>query len=184
MIGFLGGSFDPIHYGHLNNARAIKRELNLQSLFLLPCQAPVHKNPLFFSTQSRLTMLKMALEEYPDLSLDTQEITRNTLSYTIDTLKNIKKQYPHQNIYFIMGSDSLNSIKNWKDYSKLSHYAHLVVMPRTSYLFSKYPTQLDIYFAKTPLVDISSTTIRSKIHTHQDLSGLMPQSVINYIKTL
>ena len=90
MIGFFGGSFDPIHYGHLRMARAVKQELGLSHLFLMPCKAPVHKNGLKFTTQQRLNMLHLAVDEFSDLQIDTREIDRKSASWTIDTLKEIK----------------------------------------------------------------------------------------------
>lgn len=185
MIGVFGGSFDPVHYGHLHNARAIKQELGLDKLLLVPCKTPVHKQGLHFSTEQRLHMLALAVQTFSDLSIDTQEISRQAPSYTIDTLKQIKQKYPQKKIFFIMGSDSFISLHTWKDYQQLSQYAQLVVLPRKG---DKVQSDTTVYFAKTPLVDISSTQIRSKIDNHQNLSnnlsGLMPDSIIHYINQL
>ncbi len=181
MIGFFGGSFDPVHYGHLENARSIKKELNLDKLFLMPCATPVHKDGLTFSTNQRLDMLNLAIKEFSELSIDTREINRETPSYTIDSLKQIKRDYPNEKIFFIMGADSFANINTWKNHEQLGEYATLVVLPRED---NKIFNKDDIYFAKTPLIDISSTQIRSKIAKHQNLSALMPTSIIEYIKNL
>lgn len=183
MIGFFGGSFDPVHYGHLKTANAIKKELKLNQLFLMPCKVPVHKNALQFSNKQRLEMLNLALVEFDDLQIDTREIDRQGASYTIDTLKQINKNYPNKEIFLIMGEDSFNTLETWKDYQEFNDYAQLVVLPRTIDV-QKNNTDADVYFAKTPLVNISSTQIRSKIRNQQDLSKLLPKHIINYIQTI
>ncbi len=183
MIGFLGGAFDPVHYGHLNNARLIKKELNLEQLFLMPCKIPVHKNMPLFSSQARLDMLNLSLKEFNELRIDTREIEQDSPSYTIDSLKQIKQEYPDKSIFLIMGSDSFATLETWKDYQLLTKLSQIVVLPRSKNS-RQHKACSTIYFAKTPLVDISSTQIRNKIRTHQDLSGLMPDNVIQYIQQL
>ncbi|SHN89783.1 nicotinate (nicotinamide) nucleotide adenylyltransferase [bacterium endosymbiont of Bathymodiolus sp. 5 South] len=181
MIGFFGGSFDPIHYGHLKTARAIKKELALSQLFLMPCKAPVHKDALQFSNKQRLEMLNLALIEFNDLKIDTREIDRQTPSYTIDTLKHIKEDYPNKKIFLIIGQDSFNTLETWKDYQQFGDYAQPVILPRTA---DTQKIHTGIFFSKTPLVDISSTQIRNKIRNQQDLSGLLPENIIEYIHKL
>lgn len=180
-IGFFGGSFDPVHYGHLKIARAIKKELGLNQLFLMPCKAPVHKNILQFSSKQRLEMLNLALIEFNDLKIDTRELDRQSPSYMIDTLKHIKEDYPSETIFLIIGEDSFNALDTWKNYQQFGNYAQLVVLPRTADT-QKINIGTDVYFAKTPLVNISSTQIRSKIRNQQDLSGLLPENIIKYIQ--
>lgn len=181
MIGFFGGSFDPIHYGHLKNAAAIKKELNLSELFLMPCATPVHKSKLRFSAKQRLDMLKLAVQEFSELSIDTREIDRQSPSYTIDSLKQIHTEHPNDKIFFIMGADSFDKITSWKKYQQLGDYATLVVLPRIG---SKQTNNEGVYFSKAPLVNISSTQIRSKIDAQQNLSGLLPESIIHYLNHL
>ncbi len=192
MIGFLGGSFDPVHYGHLQNARAIKKELSLQQLFLMPCKAPVHKKPLYFSNKQRLDMLNLALQEFDDLSVDRREIDRKSASYTIDSLKQIKQDYPNKKIFLIIGADSFAMIDTWKNYQEFEQYAKIVVLPRTANKSnSNYPSS--VYLAKTPLLNISSTQIRTmlfdsdlqgKMHAGQNLTKLIPNNIIDYINNL
>ncbi len=191
MIGFFGGSFDPVHYGHLKIACAIKKELKLKQLFLMPCKTPVHKNKLYFSSRQRLEMLTLACIEFSDLQIDTREIDRQSPSYTIETLKHIQSDYPNEEIFLIIGQDSFDTLTTWKDYQKFSDYVSLVVLPRSS-SSQQSNTNTDTYFAQTPLIDISSTQIRSIVSSitptgkmnSQKLSGLLPKNIIQYIQDL
>lgn len=183
MIGFFGGSFDPIHYGHLKTASAVKKELGLEQLFLMPCKASLHKNNLHFSNAQRLAMLNLALAEFDDLKIDTREMDRKSASWTIDTLKQIKTDYPHESISLIIGQDSLNTIQSWKDYQQFTNYAQLVVLPRLPHVRDS-TLYMNVHFAKTPLVDVSSTQIHAKITAGENLTGLLPKSLIDYIETL
>ncbi|MBE8189840.1 MAG: nicotinate (nicotinamide) nucleotide adenylyltransferase [Candidatus Thioglobus sp.] len=190
MIGFFGGSFDPVHYGHLLTARAIKQELGLDKLFLMPCN-PVHKSSLFFSDKQRLEMLNLALNEFADLSLDRREINSSTPSYSIDTLRQIKQKYPNKKIFFIIGGDSFAALDTWKNYQQLSQFAQLVVLPRKG---ADLHSESKVYFAKTPLVEASSTQIRKILFElncknkrpnfeqfSANLSALTPDSIIRYL---
>jgi len=131
MIGFFGGSFDPIHFGHLKNAVSLKDTLNLSKLFLMPCAAPVHKNKLNFSNTQRLEMLQLATQEFSELFIDLREINRDSASYTIESLIDIKREYPDTPICLIIGMDSFINLHTWKDYQDFHQYVHLVVLLTT-----------------------------------------------------
>jgi len=208
MIGFFGGSFDPVHFGHLNNAQQIKNELNLSELFLMPCREPVHKKLLTFSTEQRLQMLKIAIEDFAELSLDTREINRKSESYSIDSLKEIALELPEEIICLIIGMDSFNQLSSWKDYQIFHQYCHLIVLARhgdkneqnyAEFTLIQSPKDLLsksaglIYFAKTDLYDVSSSDIRGilfetlqegKIPAQKSLDELIPKRIINYLQKL
>ncbi len=208
MIGFFGGSFDPVHFGHLKNAQQLKRELNLADLFLMPCRKPVHKDSLKFSTKQRLDMLNIALTDFPSLNLDCREVNRESDSYSIESLKEITLEYPNETICLIIGMDSFNQLANWKEYQNFYHYCHLIVMMRPNcqngedycnFSLTDKVSDLQerksglIYFANTDLLDISSseirdtlfnTSLKGKIHAEQSLDELLPADIINYIHAL
>ncbi|MDB2590480.1 nicotinate-nucleotide adenylyltransferase [Candidatus Thioglobus sp.] len=208
MIGFFGGSFDPVHFGHLNNAQQLKNELNLSELFLMPCREPVHKKTPTFSTEQRLQMLQMAIQDFPELSLDTREINRKSESYSVDSLKEIALELPEEVICLIIGMDSFNQLSSWRDYQKFHQYCHLIILARPGEIneqnyagFTLTQNSKDlpsksaglVYFAKTDLYDVSSSDIRGilfktsqegKIHAQQSLDELIPKRIINYLQKL
>lgn len=199
MIGFFGGSFDPVHFGHLKNAVSLKNTLDLSDLFLMPCAAPVHKNKLNFSNDQRLKMLQLATQEFNELSIDLREINRDSASYTIESLIDIKHEYPDTPICLIIGMDSFINLPTWKNYQDFHQYVHLIVIarpnyqaPSTSYSFTLTQSVAELhdqtsgllYFSNTELLDISSSDIQGKINTQQSLSGLLPESIIHYLQHL
>ncbi len=199
MIGFFGGSFDPVHYGHLKNAAKLKTGLGLSTLFLMPCAEPVHKKQLNFSVNQRLDMLHLAVEEFNTLSIDTREIEQNRDSYIIYSLKHIQSDCLNDSICLIMGMDSFNTLNSWKAYQTFYQYCHLVVIARPGALThqEKYGFKLTntvndlakqktgfVFFANNQMLDISSSAIHGKIRNHKNLSGLLPESIINYINAL
>ena len=198
MIGIYGGSFDPIHLGHLKTATTLKTELQLDHLFLLPCCEPVHKDGLKYPSNDRLKMLNLALEKFSTLEIDSREISRGGGSYMIDTLRELKRIYKDEPICLIIGMDSFQKIKTWKDWQEFSKLVHLVILQRQG--FNIIDSSLDsfhntkdvnelrlesnglLYFSNCPKINISSSDIRDRIAANQNLDDLLPKSVINYLR--
>ena len=198
MIGIYGGSFDPIHLGHLQTATTLKTELQLDHLFLLPCCEPVHKDGLKYPSNDRLKMLNLALEKFSTLEIDSREILRGGGSYMIDTLHELKQIYRDEPICLIIGMDSFLKIKTWKDWQEFSKLVHLVILQRQG--FNIIDSSLDsfhstkevnelrlelnslLYFSNCPKINISSSDIRRRIADNQNLDYLLPKSVINYLR--
>jgi len=198
MIGIYGGSFDPIHLGHLKTATTLKTELQLDHLFLLPCCEPVHKDGLKYPSNDRLKMLNLALEKFSTLEIDSREILRGGGSYMIDTLHELKQIYRDEPICLIIGMDSFLKIKTWKDWQEFSKLVHLVILQRQG--FNIIDSSLDsfhntkdvnqlrlesnglLYFSNCPKINISSSDIRDRIAANQNLDDLLPKSVINYLR--
>ncbi len=197
MIAFFGGSFNPVHYGHLKCATAINKELKLKKTYLMPCAIPIHKERFAISDKDRLKILQLSINKYPNLAIDNREIKRHGLSYTIDSLIEINKQYPNEIIILMLGMDSFISINTWKDFTKLTNYAHILVFKRPNYVIdksvSKYFDITDnidelssnknglVYFYNQAAVDISSSDIRNKILNHKSIAKLMPKKAIDFI---
>lgn len=201
-IGFLGGTFDPIHFGHLRPALEIQEALNLQSLYLMPNYIAPHKATSLASTEQRIEMVKLAIQDNPRLQLNTQELLRTSPSYTLETLKLLRSQYPNTPICFIMGMDSLINFDSWYHYQYILDYCHIVVSHRPGWspIFNETVSQmvaehqtLDatqlhstlhgcIYFQSTTQLDISSSQIRQLLANNQSIDFLTPHPVCNYIK--
>jgi len=201
-IGFLGGTFDPIHFGHLRPALEIQQALDLQALYLMPNYIAPHKSKSLASAQQRIDMVQLAIQDTPTLQLTTQELLRPSRSYTIDTLKLLRQQYPETPLCFIMGMDSLIQFDSWYRYQEILSYCHLVVSHRPGWepqfnsviseLLRKHqisdPTQLHqflsghIYFQSTTQLAISSSEIRDLLATNKSINFLTPQPVCAYIK--
>ena len=198
MIGIYGGSFDPIHLGHLKTATSLKTELQLDHLFLLPCCEPVHKVGLKYSSNDRLKMLNLAVDNFSTLEIDSREINRGGGSYMIYTLCELKQIYKDEPICLIIGMDSYLKIKTWKDWQEFSKLVHLVILQRQgfklidsaldSFHTTKEVHQLKLesngllYFSNCPKINISSSDIRSRIAANQNLDDLLPKLVINYLR--
>ncbi len=198
MIGIYGGSFDPVHLGHLKTATSLKTELHLDHLFLLPCCEPVHKVGLKYSSNDRLKMLNLAVDNFSTLEIDSREISRGGGSYMIDTLRELKRIYKDEPICLIIGMDSYLKIKTWKDWQEFSKLVHMVILQRQgfdlidsslgSFQTTREVQQLKLesngllYFSNCPKINISSSDIRSRIAANQNLNDFLPKSVISYLR--
>ena len=130
MIGIFGGTFDPIHYGHLRPASEIRRTLNLDALYLVPAANPPHRPSPVATPAQRLTMLELALTEFPELQVDDRELQRGGISYTVDTLRSYRSQYPQAALALLVGTDAFDGIETWHQWQQLPELAHIVVMQR------------------------------------------------------
>ena len=197
MIAILGGTFDPIHFGHLEAAKKIQ-ELNFfKKVSLLPSYQPVQKKNCLFDLNQRIEMIECALDEYPTIELDYDEINSKNPSYMIDTLKFKKKNNPDQSICLIIGTDALENLSSWKDSQNLKEFCHLFVIERPKYPPIKINQcgfelvdSLDkfgqsrsgyLYFSDLKMLDISSTDIREKILNKKSIENLTPCSVTSKI---
>ncbi len=165
-IGYFGGSFDPIHSGHLAIAMQFKTYCHLDDVFFLPVGHPSHKPSLHAHPYDRLSMLYMSIKGLPNIHVDEREIHRSGASYTIDTLKELHHEYNQQNIelWFLIGEDSYNNLHTWKNWRELFEYTRFAVAPRpgehhqTNHAIAPYE---DHIVHLPPLcLDISATKIR------------------------
>lgn len=189
--GIFGGSFNPIHYGHLMICEYIKEEMGLDKVIFIPTGNPPHKE-IGVSAEDRYEMVKLAISPNPDFEISDIETTRVKLSYTVDTIRELKKIYKEEKLYFLIGLDSLFQLKTWKKIGDLSQEIEFVVALRPGYIdkeeinreidFLRENFGTRINLIKTPLYEISSTDLRDRIHEGKSLRYLIPKKVLDYIE--
>lgn len=200
-IGVMGGSFNPVHCGHLSVARDVKATLKLDRMALMPAAQSPLKGVHSVSAEHRATMLELAVASHPELDLDLRELSRKGPSYTFDSLKELREALGLQaSLYFIMGDDLLPSLTRWSRWQEILHYAHVVVVSRPG-VFPAVPATVKewwnhhemslealhqsscggVWRVECPLVNVSSTAIRAAIELGSPVSEVIPDSVLEYI---
>ena len=202
MIAIFGGTFDPLHNGHLALAQEVRAYLGLDSLRMLPCGIPPHRRQPLASIEQRRCMLEKALEGEPGLVLDDRELLRPGPSYMVDTLASMRLEYPLNPLVLIIGSDALCSLHSWHNWQALFEYAHIIVLARPGYtkpkedplssFLSKRWTTDSKALSNTPagrimllnlgLLEVSSSQIREMIQQGHDVSALLPLPVYKFIR--
>ncbi len=202
-IGVWGGTFDPVHFGHLRTALELCQQLKLGQVRFVPCQQPVHKDRVYATAEHRLAMLQLACAEQSAFYVDDRELTRNTPSFMIDTLISLRKEFPSIPLALLMGSDAFVNLPVWHRWQQLLHYAHIVVVNRPGYRLevgSKLQSMLDkhkldhanglgrqlaggILIQTTTALDISATLIRNQLRANLSPRFLLPDAVQAYIQT-
>lgn len=205
-IGILGGTFDPVHLGHLRSAEEICQELDLEKIYLIPSASPPHKtHETVTPFRDRLAMTGMAAAMSPCLETLDLEGKRPGHSYSIETLRDLHRTLgPHAEIFFVLGMDAFLEIKTWKEYQHLFDYAHFVVIGRPGFetvplskavsdlrtAMDLTPTGPDVFavpsgktvrLIRTTLMDISSTRIRNLVGAHRSIRFLVPEKIGKYI---
>ncbi|UCE65579.1 MAG: nicotinate-nucleotide adenylyltransferase [Candidatus Zixiibacteriota bacterium] len=181
-IGILGGTFDPPHNGHIAVARAAIRECDLQKIIFIPAKYPPHKPiEMVAPEKDRLNMLKLAAGGHSEFEVSDIELKRNGLSYTIETLKEIKERNPEAEIVFIIGADNISEMESWYLPDEILNAATVVAFNRPGFEpRGKYKSKIKMF--NMPPVNISSTEIRDKIRAHEAVEGLLPKPVREYIE--
>lgn len=205
-IGLLGGSFDPVHHGHIHIARAAQAQLDLDSVRLIPCHKPPHKHGFMATDIQRFEMLSLALEHEAGLEIETYEFNKPDTSYTVDTLRHLRNQLGSDvALVFIMGWDSWINLSSWKSWQALFEYCHVAVLRRPGCIGEVPPEQAQFMAEKmlsaehlaTKMLslaagyctilgseerDISSTDLRSAFSQSQPVEQQLTPSVKAYIE--
>lgn len=182
-VGLFFGSFNPIHIGHLIIANYIIENSDLTQIwFVVTPQNPFKNKSTLLKDHHRLEMVNLAIEKYPHFRSSSVEFTLPKPSYTIDTLVVLKEKYPSYDFVLLMGEDNLNSFHKWKNYEQILKYHSLFVYPRRNSI-QKEQTLVNpnIHKISAPIIEISSTLIRSMIKEHKNVRPMLPPEVFNYI---
>jgi len=185
-IGLYGGTFDPVHLGHLIVAEQARGELGLSRVFFVLTPNPPHKPPLSISPGShRLAMLKLALNDHPAFEVSTVELERPGVSYTVDTLRHFRAQseFANAEFFLILGADSLLDFKNWREPQAIIRLAKLAVYARPNLDLRQVAPEFwqAADFLSGPQVEISATEIRQRCSRGVSIRYLVPEAVRNYI---
>jgi nicotinate-nucleotide adenylyltransferase len=191
-IGIMGGTFNPIHMAHLILAENAYEQLKLNKVLFMPSKKPPHKlNENIVSDVHRLQMIRLAIQDNPHFETSVIELEREGITYTAETLKQLKADYPEDEFYFIMGADSLFQMEDWWRPDTIMQLSHIVAAVRDhvkeneiknqiAYLTEKFSA--NIHLLDTPNMDISSKMLREDWIAGKSIRYYVPNAVLNYIK--
>lgn len=192
-VGIMGGTFDPIHIGHLMLAERAYEQFGLEKVLFLPSGNPPHKQNRTdgAADEQRMEMVRLAIADNKRFELDTEEMERGGYSYTKDTVSRLSIQHPDIDYYFIIGADSLMAFDTWKDPEVICRNCVLVAAVRDQLTFEAMRQKMqeikkqygaEIYLLETPDLDISSSSLRSWRRAHRSIRYYVPESVRDYIE--
>jgi len=196
-IGIFGGTFDPIHYGHLRSAFEMLQALNFEEVLFIPCGDPPHRGVTYATSEQRLRLVKLAIGGQDGFTADDRELRRGGLSYTVDTLESLRTEFPDRSLGLIVGMDAFLGLPGWHRWDEILNVAHIVVAHRPGWkapdmgalgqIISEYGTHRveDLHTANAGRVhihavtqlEIASTEIRDLIAEGRDPRFLMPDAV-------
>lgn len=183
-LGIFGGTFNPIHHGHLFIAETVLEKTDIDQVIFIPSANPPHKpQQNIISFEHRWNMLNLAISGHPHFISNDIEHKLGGISYTVQTLDALKKKYADSEIYLIIGSDSLAALQTWKDPDRLIGMTQFIVFPR-SYTDAARTEKRFLdrsFFLEVPLVSISSSDIRSRVAHGEFIGGMLPEKVEQYI---
>lgn len=184
-IGFLGGSFDPVHFGHLLAAQDAYEQYKLDRLVFVPAaQAPLKPNDVLSSPGHRLAMLSAAIEWDRRFEISDYELSRGGVSYTIDSARHFRALYPQDDLYWIIGGDQLPKLHLWKDITELARLVEFIFLERPGYPVKAAPLSPGLRLRRCDghLLAISSTELRDRMKRDLSLDYFVPHKAIVYIK--
>ena len=204
MIGIYGGTFDPIHYGHLRPALDVYQALPFSEIRFIPCGEPPHRDAPYADAQHRLAMLRLALANQPAFRIDERELRRKGPSFMVDTLQELRAECGQQPLCLIIGFDAFLGLQSWHQWQAIPELAHLVVTHRPGWNKSEIESRSalsqlvklrqmsgeamaqyqagGIVFVPVTQLDISSTRIRELVAAGKDARYLLPDNVYELIK--
>jgi nicotinate-nucleotide adenylyltransferase len=192
-IGLFGGSFDPVHYGHLLLAECCREACRLDVVHFLPAAVPPHKPRDLTAAEPRVEMLELAIAGHPSFSVSRYEVQRGGVSYTVDTLRHYRAEYPESELFLLLGADMLLDLPSWREASEVCRLAIPVAASRPGLEPPDYsciaqiapPERMDVFrqhHVTMPQIGISSTEIRRRIAAGQSIRYFTPRAVEKYIE--
>jgi nicotinate-nucleotide adenylyltransferase len=192
-LGIMGGTFDPIHYGHMVAAETARIELGLDKVLFIPTGIPPHKDDRKVTdAHLRFEMVQMSIQSNRNFMVSSMEIEREGRTYTIDTLRILRELFPDQELFFITGTDALKELLTWREPEEIVRLARIVGASRPGYdsehllesIEKKYPFTKDrISQLEIPALAISSTDIRARVQNNKSIRYLLPDEVRQFIKS-
>ena len=201
-VGIFGGTFDPIHNGHLRSALEVLQQFDLDHIRLIPSARPPHREQPKATPEQRVMMLHLAIKNSAQFVVDDRELKREGASYTIDTLKSLRQEMPDTRLYLILGSDAFSGLSTWHQWDKLLDFSHIIVMQRASEPLS-LSADIDGWFqarkgtaednallagkiwpVTLTQLTISATAIRADIAQGRKPAFLTPDPVVSFIEQL
>ena len=187
-IGVYGGSFDPVHFGHLRPVLEVKQQLQLDQLRFIPSGNPPHKSGPRVSAADRVAMLDLAIARSPGLIIDTREVDTQKPSYTLDTLKSLQSDFPQARLTLVIGMDQFSVFDTWHQWQQILAMADVAVMERPGESLSDVASSIlngefgsVIKIVPVTQLEISSSRIRRELEQGTDVQFLLPYVVRQYI---
>ncbi|MCQ4086213.1 nicotinate-nucleotide adenylyltransferase [Saccharibacillus sp. JS10] len=185
-IGIMGGTFDPIHIGHLVAAETVREVLRLDEIWFMPSHIPPHKAEAGFSGDERLQMVELAIQSQPAFRTLDIELRRGGVSYSADTMEILTNQYREHSFHFIIGTDMVNYLPKWERIEELAKMTRFAAVGRAGYKLDKSQLPEDVASAiddvDMPQLQISSTEIRERLRNGTSARYLVPDSVYEYLQ--
>ncbi|MCL5272385.1 MAG: nicotinate-nucleotide adenylyltransferase [Gammaproteobacteria bacterium] len=202
-IAILGGTFDPVHLGHIQTSIAIQSYFKFDSFYFLPCKIPAIKPPALANNTQRIQMLDLAIKNHPEFKIDLREVNRDSPSYMVETLQSFRMEHSNSSINLIMGYDAFLTLAQWHQWQKITELANLLVINRSHYANNPIPDEVKklielhakdsatllkkkkagiICFFNAGNYVISSTELRKKLRQHEEVINELPKEVDEYIK--
>jgi nicotinate-nucleotide adenylyltransferase len=194
-LGIYGGSFDPVHFGHLLLAESCREQCQLDEVWLLPAAVPPHKTDLTMTAaKRRIEMLNLAIGGHEALRVSTIEVDRGGVSYTVDTLTTIRQQHPGAELFLLMGADTLYDLPNWREPQRVCQLAMPVVVQRSGspppdlevlrpVVAAEQIANIQQHQVTMPIIELTSTEIRQRVANGMSIRYRTPRAVEKYIET-
>jgi nicotinate-nucleotide adenylyltransferase len=202
LIGILGGTFDPVHIGHLRLGLEIREQFKLDEIRFIPLNIPPHRAAPVAGSEHRFNMLQAAIRDLDGFVVDDREINRDEVSWTIDTVRSLRSDYPHQPLCLLMGEDAFATLDSWRSWQELADYVHIILAGRPLEQPIEYSAPVRSFYdarvvpasdmpgkrtcghicrAEMPVLNVSSTRLRQLYAGGRSTDFLVPPGVHEYI---